>query len=296
MWMRTACLVATVTLVPLIACDNQPDPNAPQNPTPNPQYPTATGATAQSTAPRATATATAAATATATATPTATTVATVAPTAQPTATATATATATVTQPPNTITLPTALPTSLPSIPGLPAFPTFALPNIQLPNAATLAQALPAIPLDPALLNQIKQAGEQLMNQGMLSLGDPTDVGLKAASVRYAPLMLPEGAPYKDSLATGAHKAFDVTLAGNKCYTIIAFSPPNNISNVDLHLLVPPFYNMDAGHDDSTDATAVIGKAPAPICPFTLIPIPYRVDVSAKAGQGQVVVQVYSKNK
>jgi hypothetical protein len=179
---------------------------------------------------------------------------------------------------------------------LPAFPTFALPNIQLPTAAQLAQALPAIPLDPNLLNQIKQAGQQIMSQGMLALGDPGDVGLKAASVRYAPLMLPEGAAYKDTVAANGHKAFDVTLAGNKCYTIIAYSPPGNISNVDVHLLVPPFYNMDAGHDDANDNTAVIGKAPAPICPFTLIPIPYRVDVSAKAGQGQVVVQVYSKNR
>ena len=135
-----------------------------------------------------------------------------------------------------------------------------------------------------------------MNQGMLSLGDPADTGLKAVSVRYAPLMIPEGAAYKDTISAGGHKAFDVTLAGNKCYTIIAYSPPGNVANVDLHLLVPPLYNMDAGHDDSNDATAVIGKAPAPICPFTLIPIPYRVDVHAKAGQGQVVVQLYAKGK
>jgi hypothetical protein len=263
-------LTHCVAIVAVVGCDNQPDPNAPQNPTPNPQYPGMTAATATVTA-----TATAPATVTATAPPptqTATTVATVPP---PTATTTAT-----TAPP----------------PVMPVFPTFALPNIPLPNPTLLAQALPALPIDPNLLNQIKQAGQQIMNQGMLSLGDPGDVGLKAASVRYAPLMLPEGAAYKDSLAAGGHKAFDVTLAGNKCYTIIAYSPPGNVANVDLHLLVPPFYNMDAGHDDSNDSTAVIGKAPAPICPFTLIPIPYRVDVSAKAGQGQVVVQVYSKNK
>jgi hypothetical protein len=248
-------------LVALVACgDKGPDPNAPQNPTPNPQYPSAT-ASASTAPPPATATATVAATA-----------------PPPTATATATATVAPTAPP----------------PTAPAFPTFSLPNFQLPNPAQLSQVLPSIPLDPNLLNQIKQVGEQIMNQGGLILGE--DAGLKAASVRYAPLMLPEGAAYKDSLTPGGHKAFDVTLAGNKCYTIIAYSPPGNVSNVDLHLLVPPFYNMDAGHDDSNDATAVIGKAPAPICPFTLIPIPYRVDVYAKAGQGQVMVQVFSKSK
>jgi hypothetical protein len=258
----------------VVACGDVPgstDPNAPQNPTPNPQYPSAS--VAATAPPPATATATAAATTTAP--PPATASA----TAQPVAT---------TAPPPTATATTAPP------PQQPVFPTFSLPNFQLPNATQLAQALPSIPLDPNLLNQIKQVGEQIMSQGGLVLGE--DTGLKAAAVRYAPLMLPEGAAYKDSLAVGSHKAFDVTLAGNKCYTIIAYSPPGQVTNVDLHLLVPPLYNMDAGHDDSSDGTAVIGKAPAPICPFTLIPIPYRVDVHAKAGQGQVMVQVFSKSK
>jgi hypothetical protein len=269
------CLVVVVTMA--AACDAQPDPNAPQNPSPNPQYPG-----------QAQGTATAAATAP-TAAPTAAQTATAAPTVATTASAhTAAPTATAALPP-----PPAA--TAQTAPIFPAFPTFSLPNIQLPNATQLAQALPSLPIDPNLLNQIKQVGQQIMNQGVLSIGDPGDIGLKAASVRYAPLMLPEGAAYKDSVGSGAHKAFDVTLAGNKCYTIIAYSPPGNISDVDMHLLVPPFYNMDAGHDDS-NGTAVIGKAPAPICPFTLIPIPYRVDISAKAGQGQVVVQVYSKNK
>lgn len=248
----------------LLACENTPDPNAPQNPTPNPQYPTATA-----TAPAPTVAATAPA-ATATVAPAATTVAPTAPVA------------TVAPPP--------------TAPPPPAFPTFQLPNFQLPSATQLAQALPALPIDPNLLAQIKQVGQQIMSQGMLTLGDPTDLGLKAVAVRYAPLMIPEGAPYKDTLAAGAHKAFDVTLAGNKCYTIIAYSPPGNVTDVAVHLLVPPFFNMDAGRDDSRTNTAVIGKAPAPICPFTLIPIPYRVDVSAVAGRGQVVVQVYSKSK
>ena len=253
----------------LLACENTPDANAPQNPTPNPQYPSATAAAPAPPPP------------TASAAP--------APAPRPAPTP-----APAPAPAPTVAATTA-PAPAPAPPP-PAFPTFSLPNIQLPNATQLAQALPSLPLDPNLLNQIKQVGQQLMNQGLLSLGDPADTGLKAAAVQYAPLMIPEGAAYKDTLAPGAHKAFDVTLAGNKCYTIIAYSPPGNVSNVDLHLLVPPFYNMDAGRDSSTSSTAVIGKAPAPICPFTLIPIPYRVDVSAKSGHGQVVVQVYSKPK
>jgi hypothetical protein len=241
----------------LVACENTPEAEAPQNPTPNPQYPAA-------------------------AAPAPTVAATAAPTAPPPAAPTTTAPA-----------PTApAPTVAAAAPPPPAFPTFQLPNFQLPSATQLAQALPALPLDPNLLAQIKQVGQQLMNQGIITIGDPTDLGMKAAAIRYAPLMLPEGAAYKDTIAAGGHKAFDVTLAGNKCYTIIGYSPPGNVTNVDLHLLVPPFYNMDAGHDASTSSTAVISN----VCPFTLIPIPYRVDVSARSGQGQVVVQVYSKSK
>ncbi|HEY1960048.1 MAG TPA: hypothetical protein VGH28_30775 [Polyangiaceae bacterium] len=186
--------------------------------------------------------------------------------------------------------PTTAPPPPTTPPPPPSFPTFQLPNIQLPDPSVLAKALPSLPIDPNLLNQIKQVGQQLMTQGGLTLGDPVDVGLKAAALQHAPLMLPEGAAYKDALGPGTHKAFDVTLAGNKCYTIVAYSP--TLSGVSLHLLVPPFYNMDAGHDDSATGTAAIQN----VCPFTLIPIPYRVDVSARAGQGQVAVQVYSKAK
>jgi hypothetical protein len=234
-------------------------------------------------------------TATAYAQPTATTA--VAPTAAPAATTPPPATATATPPPPATTTATATATP-PATATLPSFPTLPVPNFQFPSPQILSQILPTVPLDPKLLQQLQQAGQQLLQRGtaLLNPGDPTDAGLKTAAVKYAPLMVPEGAPYKDTLMANSHKAFDVTLQGNKCYTIIAYSPPGQVTNIDLHLLVPPFYNMDAGHDDSNDSTAVIGKGQAPLCPFTLIPIPYRVDVYAKAGQGQVAVQVYSKNK
>ena len=243
----------------LAACENESNP-PPQNPTPNPQYPSASAAPAPP--PPAPATASASVAASAPPPP-------VRPPPPPPAPPPAPSATTASTPP-------------------PAFPTFQLPNLQLPNAAQLAQALPALPIDPNLLNQIKQVGQQLMSQGMLALGDPLDTGLKAAALQQAPLMFPEGAPYKDTLAAGAHKAFDVTLAGNKCYTVLAYSP--SLKGVSLHLLVPPFYNLDAGHDEATGGTAAVKN----VCPFTLIPIPYRVDVSAKSGQGQLVVQLYSK--
>ena len=156
--------------------------------------------------------------------------------------------------------------------------------------------LPANPLDPALLAQIAAAGAAMMGGGTVALGDPTDLVMKALAAKNAPGMQPEGAAAKDTLTADAHKGNLITMTGGKCYTIIAFSPPGQITNVDLHLLLPPFYNMEAGHDSEADNTAVIGKGTAAICPALQFPVQYKLDVHARAGQGAFAVQVYSKNK
>ncbi|HSQ67953.1 MAG TPA: hypothetical protein VLM85_32305, partial [Polyangiaceae bacterium] len=134
-------------------------------------------------------------TATAYAQPTATTAAasTAAP-PPPTATATTTATPTGAAPPPPAT------TAAPTTAALPSFPTtLPVPNFQFPSPQILTQILPTVPLDPMLLQQLQQAGQQLLQRGTMLLGDPTDAGLKAAAVKYAPLMVAEGAPYKDTL-------------------------------------------------------------------------------------------------
>lgn len=274
---------------PAVACEREQPAESPQPTTSAQAYNAQPAGYPPGAYPQPTATAYAQPTATAYAQPTATApTAAAPPAAPPPATATAAPTVAATTAPATTAPATAV----------PSFPTLPVPNFQFPSPQILSQILPTVPLDPKLLQQLQQAGQQLLQRGtaLLNPGDPTDAGLKAAAMKDAPLMVPEGAPYKDTLMANSHKAFDVTLQGNKCYTIIAYSPPGQVTDIDLHLLVPPFYNMDAGHDDSHDSTAVIGKGQAPLCPFTLIPIPYRVDVYAKAGQGQVAVQVYSKNK
>jgi hypothetical protein len=88
----------------------------------------------------------------------------------------------------------------------------------------------------------------------------------------------------------------ITLQGGKCYTIIAFSPPGQVTNVDLHLLAPPFYNMMAGQDSMKDNTAVIGPGTQALCPMIPMPVQYKLDVNAAAGQGAIGVQIFSKNK
>jgi len=108
--------------------------------------------------------------------------------------------------------------------------------------------------------------------------------MKALATKNAPGMQPEGAAGKDTLAADGHKGQLITMQGGKCYTIVAFSPPGQITNLDLHLLLPPFYNMEAGHDAEADNTATVGKGTAAICPALQFPVQYKLDVHAKAAQ------------
>lgn len=164
------------------------------------------------------------------------------------------------------------------------------------TASASIPGLPGVPVDPNLLNQIVAAGAAMMGQGGVGIGDPVEIGIKAAAARYAPGMQPEGQISKDTVPAGGRKEMLITMQGGKCYTIIAFSPPGQVTNVDLHLLAPPFYNMMAGQDASKDNTAVIGPGAQAQCPVVPFPVQYKLDVAATAGQGAVGVQVFSKNK
>jgi hypothetical protein len=88
----------------------------------------------------------------------------------------------------------------------------------------------------------------------------------------------------------------VPMQAGKCYALIGFSPPGQIRNVDLNLLAPPFYNILAGQDTTDDNTPIIGKAPNPMCPIVPVPLNYKVDIVARAGAGQVGVQLFSRPK
>ena len=166
-----------------------------------------------------------------------------------------------------------------------------------PQPTGSAAPLPGAAVPPDLLSQIAAAGAAILANpsGGLS-ADPVEIGVKFAAQRFAPGMQPEGQMAKDQLAENGHKEMMISLQGGKCYTIIGFSPLGGIRNLDLHLLAPPFYNIQAGQDDSTDNTAVIGKGNSPLCPITPFPLQYKLDIHSRAGAGQVGVQVFSKNK
>jgi hypothetical protein len=148
----------------------------------------------------------------------------------------------------------------------------------------------------AIFQQAAAAGQALLQQPGSIAGDAVEIGIKAIALREAPNMQPEGQIAKGNLAEGGHLEFMVPMTGGKCYTLIGFSPPGGIQNVDLNLLAPPFYNVMAGQDTTSDAHPVIGKHPNPMCPIVPIAVQYKVDIVARKGAGMVGVQVYSKNK
>ena len=124
-----------------------------------------------------------------------------------------------------------------------------------------------------------------------AVGDPAEAGLRASAAKYAPGMSPEGQVAKGTLAEGGHIGFVVNMDPSKCYTIVAFGA--GVADLDVNLLAPPLYNMLAGQDGMAGPTAIIGAAPKPMCPMIPMSFPYKVDLFAKKGGGQVAAQMLS---
>jgi hypothetical protein len=154
--------------------------------------------------------------------------------------------------------------------------------------------------DPNQLQQMfaaaAAAAGALMQSPGASTGDPVEAGIRATAGRQAPGMQPEGQIAKGTLQEGGHLSMMVTLSAGKCYSIVGFSPPGGVQDLDLHLLAPPLYNILSGEDTTDDNAPVVGKVPSPMCPVVAVPIPYKVDIFAQKGGGAVGVQLYSKAK
>ncbi len=149
-----------------------------------------------------------------------------------------------------------------------------------------------------LLSGIASAAAGVMTAGG-AVGDPTEAGLKAQSLRYAPNMTAEGQEMKQQFTEGQHFEMMVPMQAGKCYTIIGFGSPGAIKDLDLNLLTPlslPPYSQLAGQDTTHDNHPTIGGSPNFMCPVIALPLQYKLDVYARSGSGTVAVQVYSKNK
>jgi hypothetical protein len=122
----------------------------------------------------------------------------------------------------------------------------------------------------------------------------SDLVMKNAAT-LAKGMSPEGTLVTKTLAEGETTSVTVTLQAGKCYTAIAASTKDGVKDLEMRLLMPPFFTVEVEKDKRSDNVAVIGS-PSPQCPITLFPIPYRLDVTAKKGAGNVAVQLFSKTK
>jgi hypothetical protein len=124
-----------------------------------------------------------------------------------------------------------------------------------------------------------------------------DLAIKAAAASAAPKMSPEGAAGRATLAEGGHFSMMVTMAPNRCYTVVGFSPLGQIQTLDIKLMAPPLFNVVAGTSGAKDKnTPVLGRGKQALCPIVPIPVPYKLDVEAKKGAGRMAVQVFARNK
>lgn len=124
-----------------------------------------------------------------------------------------------------------------------------------------------------------------------------DTAVNAQAGKVAPKMTLEGQPLRATLTQGGRANMVVTMAPGRCYTFVAFSPPGNVTQLELKLMTPPFYNVEAAKSGASDKNmAVIGKGTASQCPVSPIAVPYRVDAIATQGAGRVGVYVFSRSK
>jgi hypothetical protein len=159
---------------------------------------------------------------------------------------------------------------------------------------------PLAPTDPSSLQGILQ-GIQNALQGNTSgggggVGDITSAGLQAFALKAAPGMQQEQGVMEQNLQQGQHAVVMYTLQAGKCYTIVGFSAPGAVQDVDLNLLAPPLYMTLAGQDLTHNNTPTIGGGSQPMCPVIAFPLQYKLDVYARQGSGTVAVALYSKSK
>jgi hypothetical protein len=139
------------------------------------------------------------------------------------------------------------------------------------------------------------AGAPALTAEALDLG--IDTAAAALALKVAPKATKEGQPGRETLAQGQHFNMLVTMAPNRCYTIVGVSPAGQVTQLDLKLLAPPLYNMESGRSGAADKNMpVIGKGAQALCPILPIPVAYKLDAVATKGAGRIGVHVFARNK
>ncbi|MFO0740896.1 MAG: hypothetical protein U0270_33675 [Labilithrix sp.] len=181
----------------------------------------------------------------------------------------------------------------PPVPPTPPPTTNAAPAA--PPAAQAGPLASGFTTDPnalaTLLAQAAAAGSAWLGPAARE-PEPSEAGLRATAAQYAPGLVPEGDVAKATLTEGSHVSFTANLEPSKCYAVVAYG--SGLADLDINLLMPPFYNLLAGQDGMAGSAAVIGASPAFICPLIALPVPYKIDLFAKKGGGPIAAQVYSR--
>ncbi len=167
-----------------------------------------------------------------------------------------------------------------------------------PDAGLLPALSTILTTDPAVLNPLllaaQNAATALMQKPGAVPGDPIEAGIRATATTAAKGMQPDGQIAKADLKEGEHASMMVTLQAGKCYAIVGFAVKGTVTDLDLRLLAPPFYNLLSGEDTTDDNTPVVGRDPTPMCPLISSPMPYKVDIHSQKGAGKVGVLLFSK--
>jgi hypothetical protein len=158
-------------------------------------------------------------------------------------------------------------------------PVFFTGDAGAPAPSTAASTTPAVPV----------VTEQAMDVAI-------DLAVTTVAPKVAPKMDKEGQPGRATLKEGEHFGMVVNLQPNRCYTIVGFSPPGSVAQLDMKLFALPL-NVQAGTSSPSDkATPVIGKGKDALCPILPVVVPYKVDAVATKGAGRIGIQVYSRAK
>ena len=116
--------------------------------------------------------------------------------------------------------------------------------------------------------------------------------------KNAPGAKPEGAPIAGMAQQGTPLTTAVTIApsGTKCYTAIAVGAPP-VTDLVVELWAnppPPLPPTVLSQSQGTGAQAVMAAAPTCFKNLLPIPIPGTLKVTARAGSGLVLAQLYAK--
>ncbi len=171
----------------------------------------------------------------------------------------------------------------------------AAPDAALLPDAPAPSATPSVPTASAVPSVNAPPGEPVPHTTPDIIDQGIEVALRQQALKYAQKgAMPESQVLRVDLAEGQKAGMVFTLQPNTCYTFLAAGVPGVVSELEVKLLLPPFFTMEAGK--GRGQPAAIGRVPAPICPISPIAIPYRVDVTATKGGGRVGLMVFAKSR